>query len=136
MQGSGQINLEYPGYGSRDYVKNPIPMATGDTLRAATQLQHKINEEKISGEDVEVKNVDISKLKTIQPTVNKNAVVNPSSDHESSSSLPFVANVNGEFVVLDGNHRISRAMYNGKKRIRVHFYNGSEMKLEPFNPFV
>lgn len=64
-------------------------------------------------EDVE--DVELSKLKSIQAFVTERGLTTPSTDKEE----PIAISLNNNLYLFNGNHRISKAILSGKKRMKL-----------------
>lgn len=97
-----------------DMRKNPIPfVGVGEDKRLATIFEDLTIQPKYES-DVEVK---ISELKTLQAFVLQSGIDTPRS--WDGSVRPFVIQFEGEKYLIDGNHRVAKAMLDGHKTIRV-----------------
>lgn len=64
--------------------------------------------------------IPIEGLIATEPEVSKAAVYG-SADRKASSRLPIIARVDGNFFVVDGNHRVVRAHLAGDSHVRALF---------------
>ena len=76
----------------------------------------------------EVEDVELSKLKSIQAFVTERGLTTPSTDKEE----PLVISLNNNLYLFNGNHRVSKAILSGKKRMRLKVlrmeYCGNKIK--------
>ena len=65
---------------------------------------------------------DIDKLKTIQSELSFNVLKDYLTDSStvSSSDLPVVTRYNGDYVLLDGNHRAAIEKLRGRSKLKVY----------------
>ena len=97
-----------------DVVKNPIPfVGNGNDWKIGEILENDTKQTEYDGSFV----IDISKVKTLQPFILKSGVINY--QRFDDTEKPYVAEYNGNYYLLDGNHRMAKAKLDGKKTMEV-----------------
>lgn len=97
-----------------DIVKNPIPfVGEGEDWRIGELLE----DGTIQSGYIADYTIDISKVKTLQPFVLRSGIQNY--QRFDNNDKPYVAELNGEYYLLDGNHRMAIAKLNGAKTMNV-----------------
>lgn len=89
------------------------PVSNFDTFVKAESLPDDV-EARVMEDDGDVRRVSISQLRTLQPFISED-----NNADTLSPGKPKVAIIDGEMVVLDGNHRVNRAIGRGETDIEV-----------------
>ena len=97
-----------------DVVKNPIPFV-GDGKD--WELGNIIENETVQPQYYSDFEIEINKVKTFQPFVLQSGITNYQSWDDSDK--PYVVLFEGQYYLLDGNHRMARAKLEGKKTMHV-----------------
>lgn len=110
--GFGSFQLEKPVFGASD---NVIPMTRYNIYGATGKKRFSLKWDK----SFKLETLDVKNLRTVQPVLDKAENLRPVED---PSTLPpiKVARVNGENVVLDGNHRASSLFLQGHPKIKAN----------------
>lgn len=97
-----------------DIVKNPIPfVGNGEDWRLGELIEDHTRQ---PSQDPDYE-IDISKVKTLQPFVLRSGITNY--QRYDGNDKPYVVEFEGNFYLLDGNHRMAKAKLEGKKTMNV-----------------
>ena len=101
-----------------DIKKNYVPfVGVGEDMRLEELLEYDISTKVVSTvDDVEV---EISKLKTVQPFVTQTGVDRALRDQAGMGNPVRVVQYKGQMYLMDGNHRVNAAIVNGRKTIKA-----------------
>ena len=109
---NAQLNtLQKSDYYDNAY-QNPMPMS--DNADRANRLYMELP---VSVKPT-VEEISPDKLKASQDFIYKNALIN-----NKSKGNPVVVNYRGEYIVLDGHHRVLRSLWNKQNKIKIDVYN-------------
>lgn len=98
-----------------DIMKNPIPfVGVGKDQQIGTLID---GQDVIQSKFIANYDIDISKVQTLQSFVLKSGIT----DYKSwdNSEKPYVVEFEGNYYLLDGNHRMAKALLDGKKTMNV-----------------
>lgn len=113
-------SLDDKGMGA---VATPIPTVT---LKQGWEVQDIWNNAKAKEKKkMQEEELNVSDIKTWQRTVQKKGVeriLKSGNYYSGSSSLPIVVKHNGNYVLMDGNHRVAAAILTKTKKIRVKVF--------------
>lgn len=97
-----------------DMRKNPIPfVGVGEDARLGNIFENETIQPKYESNT----EVEISKLKTLQPFVLQSGIDNYKPF--DGSERPYVIEFEGKYYLIDGNHRVAKAKLDGKKTVQV-----------------
>lgn len=97
-----------------DMRKNPIPfVGVGEDARLGNIFENDTIQPKYESNT----EVEISKLKTLQPFVLQSGIDNYKPF--DGSERPYVIEFEGKHYLIDGNHRVAKAKLDGKKTVLV-----------------
>jgi hypothetical protein len=99
-----------------DTIKNPIPQLSDDLKDAVNTI--------IKGHEVElymapVQEVSITDIYSLQPTITLSGMQKAN----NSEGYPVIVSTLVGNVVVDGNHRVARALSEGRTSIAAHYSN-------------
>lgn len=98
-------------------VINPIPYA-GKEIMSKTFL----NQDRWYDNKIGTVSIEISKLETIQPYVQRGNLIKKLNQEISLTKDIPVVEIDGRYILQDGNHTVSIAKLSGKKKIEVTMY--------------
>lgn len=97
-----------------DMRKNPIPfVGKGEDIKLGNIFENQTIQPSYES-NVEI---EISKLKTLQPFVLQSGIDNYKSF--DNSERPYVIEFNNNYYLIDGNHRVAKAKLDGLKKVKV-----------------
>ncbi len=129
---AGEVRPLDTGVSAGGFQMASITDTTAAGVEKLREIQRGIQSLPESGQSLPLHAIDLKTIKATQEGLNPSKMADlsagkKSGDHFYGVKEPVVANVNGEFVIVDGHHRLASLKAAGKQTVTVRLYQPESM---------
>lgn len=107
-------NLPHSSMSDRQFdLENPIPYVGKEISRDII-----LNQDRWYDNEIGVKNIEISKIETVQPIVMKSTLLSKINGDGDTKDIPVIL-YKGRYLLFDGNHTVAIKKLRGDKSVKV-----------------